>query len=73
MGDWINAAGERAKLSATAFWRDERGATAIEYTLLIGLIFLGIAGAIGSTGEGLMGRMEETTDTAIDAMAGAGG
>jgi pilus assembly protein Flp/PilA len=30
------------------FWRDERGATAIEYGLIIALIFLVIVGAVTS-------------------------
>jgi pilus assembly protein Flp/PilA len=43
------AGGLAARYSLTlvrGFWRDERGATAIEYGLIIALIFLVIVGAI---------------------------
>lgn len=31
-----------------AFWRDEEGGTAIEYGLIVGLIFLAILGAVNN-------------------------
>lgn len=35
------------------FWRDEEGATAIEYGLIAGLIAVGIIVAAGALGDGL--------------------
>lgn len=45
------------------FLNDERGATAIEYAVIAGLIFLAIVGAIIPIGASL-------SDTFIDASAG---
>ncbi|MER2519604.1 MAG: Flp family type IVb pilin [Bdellovibrionales bacterium] len=36
------------------FWRDERGSTAIEYSLIASLIFLSIVGAVVGLGQGVM-------------------
>ncbi|MBV5262783.1 Flp family type IVb pilin [Pinisolibacter aquiterrae] len=57
-------------LSTCARWwrgdvlRDERGATAIEYALIAGLIFLAIVVSVGSTGTGLSARWVGMADTA---------
>jgi len=57
-------------LSTGARWwrgdvlRDERGATAIEYALIAGLIFLAIVVSVGSTGTGLSARWVGMADTA---------
>lgn len=37
------------------FFRDERGATAIEYALIASLIGLVIVGAVGAVGDSLTG------------------
>ncbi|MEM7224064.1 MAG: Flp family type IVb pilin [Pseudomonadota bacterium] len=42
-------------LQVAAFFRDETGATAIEYALIAGLVFLAIAGAID--------RLADSVDT----------
>lgn len=34
-----------------AFWRDESGATAIEYGLIAAILFLGVSGAILQWGD----------------------
>jgi pilus assembly protein Flp/PilA len=41
------------------FLQDERGATAIEYALIAGLIFLAIAAAIIPIGQSLSGTFNE--------------
>ena len=41
------------------FFRDERGATAIEYALIASLIGMVIIGAIGAIGESLNGTFNE--------------
>ena len=50
------------------FSRDETGATAIEYGLIVGLIFLviiGAVGAFGTTGSGVFNTAMETLRTAM--------
>ena len=50
------------------FRRDETGATAIEYGLIVGLIFLvivGALGAFGATGSGGFNAAMETLRTAM--------
>lgn len=44
---------KRAAPPRLGVFADERGATAIEYALLLGLICLVIIAAIGATGDGL--------------------
>jgi len=52
----------------TKFWKDEEGATAIEYGLIAGLIAVAIIAAVGLVGDGL-----ESLFTAIgEALTGAG-
>ncbi|MEM8937547.1 MAG: Flp family type IVb pilin [Pseudomonadota bacterium] len=48
-----------------AFLRDEQGATAIEYALIVGLIFLGIVGAVGAYTDSTSG-MYESVGTTLD-------
>ena len=47
------------------FARDERGATAIEYALIGGLIALAIVGAIAGTGTGVSARWNAFSDTVV--------
>ncbi len=54
----------RARTPWTALVRDERGATAIEYALLMGLIFLAIISSVGTTGTGLSAKWIGVADTA---------
>ena len=54
---------------AMAFIRDEEGASAVEYALLVGLIALAIVA--GATALG--GAINTAFDNAATSMAGAGG
>lgn len=45
------------------FWKDEEGATAIEYGLIAGLIAVGIIVAVGGIGEKLKGVFEYINTT----------
>ena len=48
------------------FLRDEGGATAIEYSLIAGLIALAIIAAVGLTGDKLV-ALFESSHTCVDA------
>jgi pilus assembly protein Flp/PilA len=57
------AGGLAARLSLTTFWCDDAGATAIEYGLIVGLIFIVIvtsATTFGSLTTGLIQRISNT-------------
>lgn len=58
--------------SLGAFARNEDGATAIEYSLMLAVIFLGIVGAMAGVGEGLIQNWGDITNTAVAALEGAG-
>ena len=61
------AAGRLALRSALKrFWRDESGATAIEYGLIAALIFLVIVTSVTAFGNKTTGVMQSVSD-AIDA------
>ena len=51
--------------------RDESGATAIEYGLIAGLIFVVIVGSITALSNGNTGLFARVTDTVIPAIEGA--
>lgn len=58
------------------FWkrlrRDQRGATAVEYGLILALIFLAMVGAIGQFSNeviGVWGTVESTSEDAIERTA----
>ncbi|AHV94012.1 Flp family type IVb pilin [Bordetella holmesii] len=54
----------------SSFWRDEDGATAIEYGLIAGLIAVAIITAVIEVGDGLnglFGRISTALTTATDA------
>lgn len=42
-----------------AFWKDEEGATAIEYALIAGLIAVAIIGALSALGTDIKGLFEK--------------
>lgn len=50
-----------------SFSEDEDGATAIEYSLIVALIFLAVVGAVRSYTETTSGVYGEITDTLLDA------
>ncbi len=54
----------KTTLFIKAFWHDTRGATALEYALIIGLFFMAIVGAI-TTFTDSMGTMFQKITTAI--------
>ena len=71
MGIEVNSLKRSDKLGTLAqnFLRDERGATAIEYSLIVGLIFLAIVGAIRAyttTTEGMYTEINTTITDAIE-------
>ena len=43
---------DRVKQSVRQLWRSDSGATAIEYTLIVGLIAIAIVSAVGAVGSG---------------------
>ena len=48
---------------AKAFFRDERGATTVEYGLLVGLLSLGIIAAVTNVGNELNESYDEYSST----------
>lgn len=55
------------------FWyrltHDERGATAVEYGLILALVFLAMVGAIGTFSDGVIGTWDTVRTTSADAVA----
>ncbi|MEE9381132.1 MAG: Flp family type IVb pilin [Hyphomonadaceae bacterium] len=47
---------------AVKFLKDDRGATAIEYGLILGLMALAIIGAITTTGTSTAGAFDDVSD-----------
>ena len=60
-----------AKTLAARFWKDESGATLIEYTILISLITVALVGTIGLVAGDLGARWVELRD-ALGVAAPAG-
>lgn len=52
---------------------DDRGATAIEYVLILSLIFLVVIAAVAATGDGLGAAWSSMADKAVEAMNSVGG
>lgn len=52
---------------------DVAGATAIEYVLILSLIFLVVIGAISATGDGLSAAWASMAEKAVAAMNAVGG
>ena len=56
----------------TRFWsrlcRDQAGATAVEYGLILALIFLAMVGAIGKFSAGVINTWDEVTETSKEAV-----
>lgn len=51
-----------------SFARDERGATAIEYSLLAALVAIGMLAGLKALGSGNSGSWDSTANKANDAM-----
>jgi pilus assembly protein Flp/PilA len=51
-----------------SFARDERGATAVEYSLIAALVAIAMLAGLKALGSGNSGSWESTANKAIDAM-----
>lgn len=58
---------------AVRFQRDDSGATAVEYGLLMGLMAVALIGAIGATGASTGEKWDGVSNQVGDAMTNAGG
>jgi len=63
MQRWISLLGR--------FWRDERGATAIEYGLIAALVAIGFLAGLRALGTGTSGSWGATANTLGNAMNGS--
>lgn len=52
------------------FFQDERGATAIEYSLIAALISLAIIGGVGIVADGVGGLFNSSADEVLKATSG---
>ncbi|MEM7458642.1 MAG: Flp family type IVb pilin [Pseudomonadota bacterium] len=57
---------------AVRFKRDDSGATAVEYGLLMGLMAVALIGAIGATGASTGEKWDGVSNQVGDAMTNAG-
>ena len=58
--------------AATRFRRDESGATAVEYGLILSLMTLALIGALAATGDGTSDNWKGVADDVGGAMSSAG-
>jgi pilus assembly protein Flp/PilA len=58
------------RLYLTRFWRDESGATAIEYGLIVSLIFLVIVTSVTAFGNKTTTIMEKVSTAVAGAISG---
>jgi pilus assembly protein Flp/PilA len=61
-----------ARFSLRAFGRDQSGATAIEYGLIVSLIFLAIITSVTAFGNTTTDKMQFVSDTISGAIGGGG-
>ena len=59
--------GIRRRACLRRIFRDQRGATAVEYGLILALIFLAIAGGVASLGSSVQARWNEIADRVTSA------
>ena len=59
--------GIRRRAWLRRIFRDQRGATAVEYGLILALIFLAIAGGVASLGSSVQARWNEIADRVTSA------
>jgi len=52
---------------------DDRGATAIEYGLILAMVFLAMVGALQAFGTEVIAMFNDVSTTSVSAMQGAGG
>ncbi|HYZ25322.1 MAG TPA: Flp family type IVb pilin [Geminicoccaceae bacterium] len=55
------------------FAKDESGATAIEYSLILGLVFLAITTAMSNLGDSVAGMFNYVSDNVDNSVAGSMG
>ncbi len=53
----------KLKAMTLEFLKDDSGATAVEYGLILGLMVIAIVGAISSTGTATSGAMQDAADS----------
>lgn len=53
-------------------WKDEDGATAIEYGLIAALVAVAVIGILGTLGDNLVSVFTEVSDELEDAAGGGG-
>ena len=51
--------GNRRRATMRLFFHDKRGATAVEYGLILALIFLALMGGVAALGDSVRGRWGE--------------
>lgn len=51
---------------------DRSGATAVEYGLILSLVFLAMIGAVSTAGNEIIETWDEVSETSSEAMANAG-
>lgn len=54
--------GNRRRTLLRAFFHDQRGATAVEYGLILALIFLAVMGGVATLGESVRGRWDDISN-----------
>ena len=54
-------------------WADDRGASAIEYGLIVAMVFLAMVGAMQAFGVEVTKMFDNVSTTSVSAMQGAGG
>ena len=67
---WEILARAAALVALPAFLRSERGATAIEYSLMLGLVVLAVVGAFQQLGLGMTDMYTYVASNVISAMPG---
>ena len=67
---WISRQDFAARELALRFWRDEEGATAIEYGLIAALVAVGMLVGLRALGDGNASSWGDTTNKLTNAMKG---
>jgi pilus assembly protein Flp/PilA len=55
-----------------AFVADKRGATAVEYGLILAMVFLAMVGAVQAFGDEMTNMFNDVSSQSVSAMRGAG-
>jgi pilus assembly protein Flp/PilA len=54
--------GNRHRARLRVFFHDQRGATAVEYGLILALVFLAVMGGVAALGDSVRGRWGDIAD-----------